>query len=95
MRSQLSQKEDDESEPMKGEPIFHTGFVAHEQGFEAVEPGIDVFDDNAAAVELGVEKGIVVGLPVGGAAVAGDVGFDVTSGTFLSKFRAVKGFVRI
>ncbi len=54
-----------------------------------------MFDHDAAAVEFGVKKGVVVGLPVGGAAVAGDVGFDVTPGTFLPKQLAVKGFVRV
>ena len=80
---------------MPGQPVVDAGFVAHEQGFEAVEPGVGVFDHDAAAVEFGVEKGVVVGLPVGGAAVAGDVGFDVLSGTFLPKRLAIKGFIRV
>ena len=80
---------------MPGEPIVDAGFVAHEQGFEAVEPGVGMFDDHAAAIKLGVEPGIVVGLPVGGAAVAGDVGLDVAPGAFLAKVLGVKGFVSI
>jgi len=70
---------------MPGQPVADAGFIAHEQGFEAVEPGVGVFDHDAAAVALGVEKGLVVGLPVGGAAVARAVGLDAPSGTFLPK----------
>ena len=40
-------------------------------------------------------KGGVVGLPVGAAAVAGDVGLDVAPGAFLAKGRGVEGFVRV
>ncbi len=80
---------------MPGQPIADAGFVAHEQGFEAVEPGVGVFDHDAAAVQLGVEGGVVVGLPVGGAAVAGDVGLDVAPGAFLAKVLGVKGFVGV
>ena len=78
---------------MPGQPIADAGFVAHEQRFKAVEPSVGVFDHDAAAVEFGVEKGVVVGLPVGGAAVAGDVGFNVTPGAFLAEVLGVKGFV--
>ena len=69
--------------------------LAHEQRFKAVEPSVGVFDHDAAAVQLGVEGGVVVGLPVGDAAVAGDVGLDVTPGAFLAKGRGVKGFVGV
>ena len=65
---------------MPGQPVFDADFVAHEQGFEAVEPGVGVFDHDPAAVAFGVEKGIVVSLPVGGAA---DIGFGVASGALL------------
>jgi len=78
-----------------GQPVADAGFVAYEQGFEAIEPSVGVFNHDAAAGEFGVEKGVVVGLPVGGAAVAGDVGFDVPSGTFLPKPLAIKGFIRV
>ena len=91
----FSQKDDDEGEPVPSQPIADAGFVADEQGFKAVEPGVGVFDYNASAVEFGVEGGVVVGLPVGGAAVAGDVGLDVAPGAFLAKGRGVKGFVRV
>ena len=91
----FSQKDDDEGEPVPGQPIADAGFVAHEQGFETVEPGVGVFDQDAAAVQLGIEGGVVVGLPVGGAAVAGDVGFDVAPGAFLTKRVGVEGFVRV
>ena len=89
----FSQKDDDEGEPVPGQPIADAGFVADEQGFKAVESGVGVFDHDAAGVELGVEGGVVVGLPVGGAAVAGDVGLDVAPGAFLAKVLGVKGFV--
>ena len=68
---------------MPDQPIADAGFVAHERGFKAVEPRVGVFDHDAAAVEFGVEKGVVGGLPVGGAAVAGNVGLDVAPGAFL------------
>jgi len=69
---------------VKGEPIFQTGFVAHQQGLEAIEPSVHLFNDEASAVEVGVEQGVIVGLPVGRAPVAGDFGFDVTGGARLS-----------
>ena len=68
---------------MKGQPITNARFLAYEQGFEAVEPGVGVFDHDAPAVEFGVKESIVVGLPISGAAVAGDVGFDVARGAGL------------
>ena len=70
-RVDFSQKDDDKGEPVPCQPVADAGFVAHEQGFEAVEPRVGVFDHDAAAVEFGVEKSVVIGLPVGGAAVAG------------------------
>lgn len=79
---------------MKSEPVADAGFVAHEQGFENVEPGIGVFDDGAAAVEFGVKKSVIVGLPIGRTAVAGDVGFDVLGGAGLTQLAGIKGAVR-
>ena len=69
---------------MKGQPIANASFTAHEQGSEAVEPGVGVFDLGAPAVEFGAKEGVVVGLPIGGAAVAGDVGSDVARGAGLA-----------
>lgn len=63
-------KDDDESKPVPGQLVSDAGFVAHEQDFEAVKLGVDVFDPDLAAVVFGVEKGVVVRLPVGGVAVA-------------------------
>ena len=80
---------------MPRQPIADAGFVAYEQGFEAVEPRVGVLDHDAAAVQLGVEGGVVVGLPVRGAAVAGDIRFDVAPGAFLAKLVGIEGFVRV
>ena len=80
---------------MPSQPIADAGFVAHEQGFKAVEPSVGVFDHDAADVKFGVEGGVVVGLPVGGAAVAGDVSLDVAPGAFLAKVLGVKGVVGV
>ena len=91
----FSQKDDNEGEPVPSQPITDAGFVAHEQGFKAVEPGVGVFDHDAVGVKFGIEGGIVVGPPVGGAAVAGDVGLDVAPGAFLAKRVGVKGFVGV
>ena len=91
----FSQKEDNEGEPVPRQPIADAGFVAYEQGFEAVEPRVGVLDHDAAAVQLGVEGGVVVGLPVGGAAVAGNIGLDVAPGAFLAKVPNVEGVVCI
>ena len=38
---------------MPGQPIADAGFVAHERGFEAVEPSVGVFDHDAVAVKFG------------------------------------------
>jgi len=78
-----------------GQPIADAGFVAHEQGFKAVEPGVGVFDHDPAGVKFRVAGGVVVGLPVGGAAVAGNVGLDVAPGAFLAKILGIKGFVGV
>jgi len=86
------QKDDDESKPVPSRPVSDAGFVAHEQGFEAVEPSVGVFDHDPAAVAFGVEKGVVVSLPVGGAA---DVGFDVAPGALLAKRVDVEGFASV
>jgi len=69
---------------MKGQPIANASFIAHEQGFEAVGPGVGVFNHGAPAVEFGVKEGVVAGLSIGGAAVAGDEGFDVARGADLA-----------
>ena len=76
-------------------PIADAGFIAHEHGFEAVKPRISVLDYDAAAVQFGVGRGIVAGLPVGSAAVAGDIDFDIAPGAFLEKRIGVEGFVRV
>lgn len=75
---------------MESEPVANAGFIAYEQGFEAVESSVGVFDDSTAAVKLGVKEGVVVGLPIGRAAVAGNVGFDVTGGTGLAQLGSIK-----
>ena len=61
---------------MQGHPVLQAGFVAHEQGLEAVEPSVEALNDQPAAVEVRVQQGVVVGLPVGRASVAWDVGLD-------------------
>ena len=78
------QKEDDERGPLKDQPIANADFMAYEQGFEAVEPSVSVFDHGAAGVAFGVKEGVVVDLPIGGAAVAVNVGFNVTRGAGLT-----------
>ena len=77
---------------MPGQPIADAGFLAHEQGFKAVKPGVGMFDHDPAGVKFGVAGGVVVGLPVGGAAVAGNVGLDVAPGALLAKVLNIKGF---
>lgn len=69
---------------MKYQPIANAGFMAYEQGFEAIEPSVSVLDHGAAVVAFGVKEGIVVDLPIGGAAVAVNVGFAVTRGAGLT-----------
>ena len=69
---------------MKDQPIANAGFMAYEQGFEAIEPSISVFDHGAAVATFEVKEGVGVDLPIGGAAVAVNVGFDVTRGVGLA-----------
>ncbi|MDQ2769705.1 MAG: hypothetical protein M3Y54_04300 [Bacteroidota bacterium] len=64
----------------KVQAVGDAGFIAYEQGFEAVKPRVTVFDHGAPAIRFGVKKR-VVGLPIGGAAVAGTAGFDAARGT--------------
>ena len=80
---------------MKGEPVADTGFVAHEQGFKAVEPRVGVFSHGPSTVEFRVKEGLVVNLPIGGAAVAGDVDFNVAGGEGLAQCVGVEGTISI
>ena len=80
---------------MQGPPVLQAGFVAHEQGLEAVKPGVEALDGQAAAVEFGVQRRVVAGLPVGRVAVARDVGLDAAPGTGCSQAADIKGFVGI
>jgi hypothetical protein len=77
---------------MEGEPVADAGFLAHGQGFEAVEPSVGVFD-HRAAVEFRVKECLVIGLPIGNPAVAGDAGFDGTDRACLAQLAGVKGAV--
>lgn len=52
-----------------------------------------MFDHNAAGVAFGIEGGVVVSLPVGGAAIAGDVGLDFMPGALLLKVVVFEIFV--
>ena len=56
--------------------ILQAGFIAYEQGLEPIKPRIEALNDQPAAVEFRVERGVVVGLPVGGTPVARNIGFD-------------------
>ena len=67
---------------MLSQPVADAGFVA--QGFEAIKLGVGVLDRDAAAVQFGVEGGVVVGLPIGGKAVAGATHLDFTPRAFLA-----------
>ena len=70
------------------------GFVAHEQGLEAVEPGVEVLNGQPAAVEFRVQRRVVVGLPVGRAAVAWDVGLYAPPRTRLPQGGDIRGLYR-
>ena len=74
---------------------MQAGFIAHEQGLEAVEPGIEALDDQPVAVAFGVERRVVVGLSVDGTPVARNIGFDAALHTGLPPVADVKGFVGI
>ena len=74
---------------------MQAGFIAHEQGLEAVELGIEALDDQPVAVAFGVERRVVVGLPIDRTVVARDVDFDAASCTGLPPTADVKGFVGI
>ena len=78
---------------MQGQPVLQAGFVAHEQRLEAVKPGVEALNDQAA-VEVGVERR-VVGLSVGRASVARNVGLNAAPYAVLSQAVDVKGFVGI
>ena len=80
---------------MQGQPVLQTGFVAHEQGLEAVEPGVEALKGPAAAVQLRVEWRVVVGLPIGRAPVAGDVDFDAAPGAILAQSADIKRLVGV
>ena len=79
---------------MQVQPVFQAGFKAHEQGFEAVELGVEALNDQPTAVEFGIQLRVVVGPPVGCASVARNVLFYVAPYAGLSQ-AAPKGFIGI
>ena len=79
---------------MPSQPIADAGFVAHEQGFKAVEPGVGVLDHDAA-VKFGVKGGVVVGLPVVGAVVTEDASLSVAPGASLIEVTGIEAFIFI
>ena len=81
--------------PVQGHPVLQAGFVAHEQGLEAVEPGVEALNGQTAAVEFRVQRRVVVGLSVGRASVAWDVGLDAAPRTRLPQGGDIKGFIGI
>ena len=80
---------------MQGHPVLQAGFIAYEQGLKAVEPGVEALNGQPAAVEFRVQGRVIVGLPVGRAAVAWDVGLNAAPRTRLAQGGDVEGFVGI
>lgn len=80
---------------MEGEPVFQTGFVAHEQCLETVEPRVHLLNDELTAVEFGIQQDIIVGLPVRCAPVAWNIGLYRALGAVLTQAFDIEGFVRI
>ena len=74
---------------------MQAGLIAYEQGLGPVKPGIEALNDQPPAVEFGIKRGVVIGLPVGGTSVAWDIGFDAAPGTGLAQGSYIKGFVGI
>ena len=62
---------------MEGKPVLHVGFTAREQGFKAVEPGIDALNRRALAVESGIEVVVSSGVARRRTRVVGNIGLDV------------------
>lgn len=79
---------------MQGQPVLQAGFVAHEQGFEAIEPSVESLS-NQPPIQLRVEHRIIVGLPIGRVSVAGDVGFDASGSICLAQCIRVEGFTGV
>lgn len=80
---------------MQGQPILQAGFVAHEQGLEAGEPGVESLNNEPSAIQLRVQRRVVIGLPVGLTPVAQNISFDVAPGTGLAQPRDIERFIRI
>ena len=80
---------------MQCQPILQAGFIAYAQGLEPVKPVIEVLNDQPPAVEFRVQRGVVIGLPVGGTPVARNVGFNAAPCTNLAQGIDIKGFVGI
>ena len=64
---------------MEGKPVLHIGFIAHEQGFKAVEPGIGALNGRALAVEFGIELVVSDGIARCRTRVVGNIDSDVAS----------------
>lgn len=62
---------------MLGRPIAGFGLKAHQEGFEAVQPSVGLFDDRAALVEFFVKVNVHLFIGRSLAGVALDVGLDV------------------
>ncbi|GAB3244646.1 hypothetical protein GCM10027346_42460 [Hymenobacter seoulensis] len=69
---------------MEGELLFQTRFVAHEHCLETAEPLMHWLKDELAAVEFGIQQGLIVGLPVRCALVARNMGLYRTLGAVLN-----------
>lgn len=80
---------------MPRDPVFQVHFIACKQGFEAVEQGVHLLNDQPAAVEFGVQGRVVVGLPIRCPLVAGNVSRDAAVGSRTSQFVRIEGLVGV
>ena len=65
------------------------------QRFKAIEPSVEALNGQTAAIQFGVERRVIAGLPVGGTPVARDIGLDATPRAGLPQADDINGFVSI
>lgn len=85
-----------QNEDNKGEPVANAGFIAYEQGHEAVEPGDVVFEHDASAMKSVVKKRVVVGPLIGGTSATNSISFfDAARGACLASLIDIESIILI
>ena len=76
-------------------PVLHVGFIAYEQGFKAVEPGVGALNGCALAAAFGIEAVAGGGFARHRTRVMSNVSFDVAPEASLAQGTGIKATVGV